>query len=256
MRLLSSSCFKENADKQESMQLFPIAWFLFIEIVDLNLVFPTQNCPDGSCGLLCSSYALLLLFSSPNSCNLYMRTHQVSITHVHVDTSRPSCSQRDFSCAERVRGQSVTEGGLWAVLNRAGCHHLVPGLCLLAALGMVGCVCARVCLGGYLFRRMPPIWGWTAVLSSSSESFPDLNSLSSWKKKKEKAFTYFHWEDGEQSDHLASGLFCIVLFVLLIQYYAACTYFEKQKRGGGEGVRRLPRYLYYYSQMFYCQCLH
>lgn len=146
MRLLSSSCFKENADKQESMQLFPIAWFLFIEIVDLNLVFPTQNCPDGSCGLLCSSYALLLLFSSPNSCNLYMRTHQVSITHVHVDTSRPSCSQRDFSCAERVRGQSVTEGGLWAVLNRAGCHHLVPGLCLLAALGMVGCVCACVCV--------------------------------------------------------------------------------------------------------------
>lgn len=143
--------------------------------------------------------------------------------------SQPSFSQRNFSCAERVWGQSVTEGGLWAVLSRAGCHHLVPGLCLLAALGMVGCVCVCVCLGGYLLRRMPPIWGWTAVLSSSSESFPTWTHSPAEKKK--KAFTYFHWEDGEKSDHLASGLFCIVLFILLIQYNAACTYFEKQKGG-------------------------
>lgn len=51
---------------------------------------------------------------------------------------------------------------------------------LLAWLG----VC--VCLGGYLFRRMPPIWELTAVLSASSESFSQL-PLS-----QKKVFTHSH----------------------------------------------------------------
>lgn len=103
----------------------------------------------------------------------------VSFTHTLIKSqspvhtrraSRPSFGQRNFSCVGRVWGPAVTEGGLWAGPEWVGRHRLVPGLCLLAAWDVVGCV--HVCLGGCLFRRRPPIWGWTAVLSTSSESFP------------------------------------------------------------------------------------
>lgn len=89
--------------------------------------------------------------------------------------SQPSPSQRNFSCAEgrrwRRQPSLATERGLWVPLTRAGCHRLAPGLCLLAALEPAG-VRVSVCLGGYLFRRMPPIWGLTAVLSESFSQLP------------------------------------------------------------------------------------
>ena len=47
-----------------------------------------------------------------------------------------------------------------------------------------GGLCVCVCLGGYLYRRMPPIWGWTAVLSTKFREFPFLDSISFIKKKK------------------------------------------------------------------------
>lgn len=90
----------------------------------------------------------------------YIHSQHFNHPYAHR-ASRPPLTQRNFSCADRVWGQSVTERGLWALLSQAGCHHLVPGLWLLAALDMVGCAC--VCLGGYLYSPMPPIWGWTAV---------------------------------------------------------------------------------------------
>lgn len=91
----------------------------------------------------------------------YPRTHSVS---------QPSSFQRDFSCAEGRRwrlcpaspqrgdceGRSIEPAAI--ILRLARVSWQLSGLL----------VCVRlVCLGGYLFRRMPPIWGLTAVLSES-----------------------------------------------------------------------------------------
>ena len=135
--------------------------------------------------------------------------------------SQPSFSQRNFSCARRVWGQSVTERRLWAPLKWAACHHLVPGLCLLAALDLVGCVC--VCLGGYLYRRMPPIWGWTAVFINKVQRV----SLLELTLKLKKVFPCFHREDGKKLDHLDSSWFCIAASSqhwpsFCISYYLSC----------------------------------
>lgn len=56
--------------------------------------------------------------------------------------------------------------------------------------GMCVCVCVWVNLGGYLYRRMPPIWGWTAVLSTRLKEFSDLNLPFSKKKKEKKENGY------------------------------------------------------------------
>lgn len=84
--------------------------------------------------------------------------------------SRPSSCQRNFSCAEGRRWR------LWpASPQRGDCEgrSIEPAAIILRLArvswqlsGLLVCVCL-VRLGGYLFRRMPPIWGLTAVLSES-----------------------------------------------------------------------------------------
>lgn len=94
-----------------------------------------------------------------------------------------------------------------------------------------------VCLGGYLYRRMPPIWGWTAVLSTRF-----------------RVFLYFRWEFGEKLDHfdLALSSFCIASSDLGVidSVLGSDTYFEKQNRR--KGLCCLPQCLYYYiSNIFF-----
>lgn len=196
MQLLSTSHFKENAGEQRVNADLPIRWL----IISIK-VFSTQKCFNASSWLPAQNldnpmYWLCFVFFSLAWIfhNLYIHTHIKSQSPMYtLGFSAFIQSKELFMCWKESDGGGVgslsTERGLWAVLNRAGCHHLVPGLCLLAAFGLVVCVC----LGGYLFRRMPPIWGLTAVLSASSESFSQL-PLS-----QKKVFTHSHWKTPERN---------------------------------------------------------
>lgn len=121
---------------------------------------------------------------------LYIHTHKVSIASVHKKPlSRPA-----------VKGTfHVLKGCGGSQSQREDCES--RSIELAAIILSLACVswqlkawwdvCVR--LGGCLHRRVPPIWAWTAVLSTRFREFPDMNSRSH-----QPVFTYFQREAEEE----------------------------------------------------------
>lgn len=161
MRLSSSSCFKEKEAKRNRCCLFNKAilvhcqiqiirlWSLYFPPVNNLLPWPPLCWPGGFV-----HFAAVL---SLRSLNLCIHTGQ---------TINRSCtrwtSKEHFMCRKRC-------GSSWS--QRGNCEEIPvqPAATVLCRACVTWQQSVCVCLGGYLFSPMPPIWARTAALSTLLE---------------------------------------------------------------------------------------